>query len=101
MIESRSGSRFLLEAEHSELVIGQFGWKQLESDLAAQARVFCKVDLAHPTFAEKLEDLIWTDLAHCNLSKTYTTSDQVFNMIVEFQTPGPELRLSFRLVVGY
>src|SRR6266481_2949459 len=84
MIEGGSGSRFLLEAEHSKLVIGQFGWKQLECNLAAQSRILCKIHLTHSTFAKKLEDLIWTDLAHWNYPKPILPAILYFNMIVEF-----------------
>ena len=56
----QAGERFHLTLESRErLGIGGEGWRQdFDRDVAAQPRVPCAVDLAHPAGTERCDDLV-------------------------------------------
>ena len=60
MIDLPGGPGFLLEAMHSAGIAGEPFGDHLHRDVAAQPRIARAVDVAHPAFAQLLQDLIWT-----------------------------------------
>ncbi len=58
MIEEPGGAGLLLEAAQARRVLGEVGGEDLDGDLAPQPRILRAVDLAHPTGAERRDDLV-------------------------------------------
>ncbi len=58
VIERRRGARLLLEARQPLGIGGVLLRQNLDRHLAAQARVFAEIHLAHAARAEQLEDLV-------------------------------------------
>ena len=58
VVEGREHLRFACEACHAIGILGHGRRQDLEGDLASQPRVARPVDLAHPTGAERRQDLV-------------------------------------------
>jgi hypothetical protein len=61
MVEGRGRPRFLLEPRQAIRVPRELGGQYFQGQLAAQPRVFGKIDLSHPARAEFVEDAIMGD----------------------------------------
>ena len=62
MIQRRSGSRFLLEALKPAGIGRGVRGKNLDRDVAPEARVAAAIDLAHPSRAEQRKDFVGTEM---------------------------------------
>lgn len=58
MIQRPGGLGLVLETTHSVGIVGQTGWQNLDRDVPRQTFVAGPIHLAHPSRAERREDLV-------------------------------------------
>jgi hypothetical protein len=63
VIQGRGGSRLSLEALQALVVGGELLGKHLDCDFAAEPRISCLPDFAHPAGPERGEDFVGTEAA--------------------------------------
>src|SRR5258708_37466004 len=78
MIERRRGCRFLFEAPYSILIRREVSRKNLQRDLAVQARVLGQINFAHAARADLRDDFVMRD--------GLVDEGHFFNCAVQFST---------------
>src|SRR5262245_56584937 len=96
MVKTRRRARFLLEPADALLILREGGGQKLERDLAAEPRIFCQINPAHPARANQRERLIVAEAAahewrglllggHLGDHAPYLPGDEAIRLFVRMQ----------------
>src|SRR5450755_1157839 len=84
VVQDPRGARLLLEAAETVRVGGERRRQHLDRDVASEARILCPIHLAHPSGADRREDLVRAEMTSGR--ETHGFGALPFNSSVQLST---------------